>query len=103
MARVRDGGLWHHGAAGQPDLLGCCASHASPIHRQTRRSALSPRRQMVVAYGLDPAWLSSQRNRHAFPLRTRPATRPLLPVAGGVALAAITLTGIALLGGGSAL
>src|ERR1700728_502010 len=43
---------------------------------------------MVVAYGLDPAWLSSQRNDDALSLRTRPATRPLLSVAGGLALAA---------------
>ena len=40
-------------------ISGRCASHAPPIHRQAGRPAFSPRRQMVVAYGLDPAWRSS--------------------------------------------
>lgn len=54
------GNLRLDGAAGEPNLLGRRASLASPAHRQAGRSALAPRRQMVVAHGLDLARRASQ-------------------------------------------
>src|SRR5260370_42483394 len=43
---------------------------------------------MVVAHGLDIAWIPSQRDCHALPLRARSAARSLLSVACHMALAA---------------
>jgi len=51
VAGVWNDGVWLPGAAGQSYLLGCCASHAPPVHRPSGRSALTARWQMVVAHG----------------------------------------------------
>src|SRR5262249_40351835 len=81
VGRVRDGAVRHAGAAGGTDLLGRGPPDASPADGSAGGSALAARRRLVVAHGLDSAWIAAQPESAAGALCARSGERPILYLA----------------------
>ncbi len=87
VGRICPHHLRHTRPRRRPHLLRRHPSHASPEHRQRRRSALSARRRPMVPCRLDPHRPEhSQRLCHPPPLRPRPSQRQIPRLAQPMAL-----------------